>query len=89
MFRLLRNLWWGISTAALEEGGYNIHQLVRLYDGTEAIRGRWDKEHTKVYGDAASAKADAEKRMGALKKIYDRKHPGTKSATDDSARWKA
>jgi len=73
---------------ALSEGGYSIHGLVRVYDGTETVRGRWDKEHTKVYDDEGSAKTDATKRMNALKKIYDRRHSGTKEA-NEAIRWKA
>lgn len=67
---------------ALPEGGYDIDQLVRIYMGTWHLgRNRWDKEHTKIYDDASSARADAEKRMAKAKKIYEREK-GTKTASE-------
>lgn len=56
---------------ALSEGGYDIHTLVSIYRGGEGHK-KWDKEHAKVYDDAASARADAEKRMAKARKAYER-----------------
>jgi hypothetical protein len=58
---------------ALTEGGYDVDTFVRVYMGTWHLgKGRWEKEHSKVYDDATSARADAEKRMAKARKIYER-----------------
>lgn len=70
---------------ALPEGGYDVDMFVRVYMGTWHLgRGRWDKEHSKVYSDAASARADAEKRMAKATKAYENEK-GSKTASSKVA----
>jgi hypothetical protein len=50
-------------------------------------KGRWEKEHSKVYDDAASARADAEKRMAKARKAYEAEKgdaavPGKKASVE-------
>lgn len=63
-----------------ESEGRSIHGLVRVYMGTG--QDRWEKEHTKVYDDFASARADAVKRMAKVEKQYKAKK---KTASDPVA----
>ena len=74
---------------ALSEGGYDVDTFVRIYMGTWH-RGKnvWDKEHTKVYSDAGSARADAEKRMAKAKKVYEREKGAGKQAARIAARFR-
>lgn len=53
-----------------EDEGMDIHRLVSIYDGTP--KGAWQKEKTKLYDNAADAKKDAEKRLNAARKKYEK-----------------
>jgi hypothetical protein len=53
------------------EEGWSIHGLVRVYMGTG--QDQWEQEHTKIYADFASAKADAVKRLAKVRKQYEAK----------------
>jgi hypothetical protein len=65
---------------AFEEGGFTIHHMIRIYNGTG--QGRWEKENTKVYDNAADAKKDAEARFKKAKAKFD----ASQSDAQDEAR---
>jgi hypothetical protein len=82
--------------------GSSLDRLVSLYLGTEtgpsgrsgplSGSGRWEREHTKVYSDKASAAADAKKRFESERKRYERRHPelkGKQASALDPLAWKS
>lgn len=62
---------------ALDEGGYSIDKLVRIYTGTGPDL--WEKEKTKVYDNAADARKDAEARLKKARAKFEKKQ---KTASD-------
>jgi len=63
---------------ALQEGGYSVDQFAMVYAGGGK---RVLSEHPKVYDDAASAKKDAEKRLDAARKQYEKRSVKTTPRT--------
>ena len=72
-------------SSALEEGGHSLHKMIRIYNGTG--QDTWEKENTKVYDDAASARKDAEKRMAKAHQRFERRHPDAKVAQQVVSRF--
>lgn len=53
-----------------DQEGMSIHKIVRIYMGTG--QDLWEKENTKLYDDAASAKKDAEARLKKARAKYEK-----------------
>lgn len=62
---------------ALDEGGYSLHHMIRIYNGTG--QDRWEKENTKVYDNEAEARKDAEARFKKARARFEKQQ---KAASD-------
>lgn len=62
---------------ALEDGGWSLHKMIRVYNGTG--QSTWEKEKSKVYDNEADARKDAEAR---LKKARAKFEKGSKTASE-------